>query len=143
MTQKMLIAKILVIAGTLLTLFPVVAMLGTSLFHLISTGTFLMDYLLPAELALFGFSGILLVIWASFLSRDFQKPIIGCAIAIAILLGAGLLYVQLSGLGSSESDPTPLVIGFAIGIMVVYSLLLVAIGVFGIFMAIRLFKKKE
>jgi len=143
MTQKILIAKILVIAGAFLTLFPVLAMLGTSLFHLISTGTFQMDYLLPAELALFAFGGIILEIWASFLSRDYQKPIIGCAIAIAVLLGAGLLYVQLSGIADSTSDPTPLVIGFAIAIMVVYSLLLIAIGVLGILMAIKLFKKKE
>jgi len=57
MDRKTVVTRVLVIAGTILALFPLVATMVTSIIGSIMNRKFLMDYLMPAELGLFYLTG--------------------------------------------------------------------------------------
>lgn len=74
MKKKTLMFYLLAVLGTVLDLFPIAFMLFTSLIGSIQQGTFLMDYLIPAEFAFLIYIGgflLLVGVWNSLQDRKF------------------------------------------------------------------------
>ncbi|MCX5775852.1 MAG: hypothetical protein NTV44_05825 [Firmicutes bacterium] len=142
MSRKILLEKILAIAGSALMLVPVCFTVFISFMGIISGSGYNFDYLLPAELFPFALAGMILLILAAFFAKTFRRAIFGCSGAIAVIFIAGIIYLQVSGVASGATEPTALTIGLTIALMAVYSLLTVLIGIFGILLTIKTFKNK-
>ena len=116
MDRKTVVTRVLVIAGTILALFPLVATMVTSIIGSIMNRKFLMDYLMPAELGLFYLTGGIFLVLASFLVKAHRKLItVSFGLAEALFLGFTLV-ADASGLASgsiaSESEKTFMTIVF-------------------------------
>lgn len=90
--------RYLAIFSAILLLGVIAFMVITSLFHLLTRGRFLMDYLLPGELFPLVLIGGVLTVIASFLV-NYQKLLTTLLFAATLLsLGIALWYAQVSGL---------------------------------------------
>jgi hypothetical protein len=140
MEKKDNLTKILAILGTVLIWFPIFApfLAGTAL--LIRDGMFRFDYLMPAELFPSALLGGGLLFWAAMRARLYHKQIgWGMVIAVALLFGGQGLAV-VTGLASGETEPTPLLIGLVLTPIIIYALMLAAVGVYGVRLSRDLFK---
>jgi hypothetical protein len=141
MEKKDLFTKILAIAGFVLVWFTILAPLVLSIISLVSGGGFRFDYLMPAELFMVALVGGLLLLWASLRSRLFMKWLHWAfGIAFVTLLG-GTTLAKVTGLADGKSGSEGW-LPVAIGLIVVYDLALVALGVGGWNMC-REFIRKE
>ena len=61
-------------------------------------------------------------------------------LAVALLFGGQALTV-VTGLASGETEPTPLLIGLVLTPIVIYALILTAVGVCGVLLSRNLFKQ--
>jgi hypothetical protein len=141
MEKKDGFTKILAILGTILIWFPILApfILGTG--SLIRSGMFRFDYLMPAELFPSALLGGISLFWAAMRARSYHKLIgWGLVIAVGMLFGGQGLAV-VTGLASGETEPTPLLIGLVLTPIIIYALLLAAVGVGGILLVRDLFKQ--
>ncbi|MEW5938932.1 MAG: hypothetical protein AB1750_04665, partial [Chloroflexota bacterium] len=82
MQKKVTLTKTLAVVGTVLACIPILMTLLTSLASPFLAGRFLMDYLMPAELGLFGFAGAGLLLWAAFRAHEY-RGLIGGALGFA------------------------------------------------------------
>ncbi len=115
MDRKTVVTRVLVIAGTILALFPLVATMVTSIIGSIMNRKFLMDYLMPAELGLFYLTG----------------GTVSFGLAEALFLGFTLV-ADASGLASgsiaSESEKTFMTIVFVMLGLHILCMLITDIG---------------
>ncbi len=133
--------KILAIMGTVLVWVPILAPVLFSALMLIRAGIFRMDYLMPAELFPVAFAGGILLLWAAMRARAHQK-LVGWSLAAAVAcLVAGQGLAVVTGLASGETAPTGWQWALVIASLVIYTLALVAMGIGGILLLRRLFKK--
>ena len=133
--------KTLAIAGTLLVWVPILAPVLFSALTLIRAGIFRMDYLMPAELFPVALAGGILLVWAAIRARAYQK-LVGWSLAAAVVClvgGQGLAVV--TGLASGDTAPTGWQWALVIASLVIYTLALAAMGIGGILLLRRLFKK--
>ena len=140
MEKKDVFTKILAILGTILIWLPILAPFVFALGPLIRAGLLRFDYLMPAELFPVALLGGISLFWAALRTRSYHKPI-GWGLLIAVILlfgGQGLAVV--TGMASGETEPTPLLMTLVLGMIVIYALLLVAIGIGGILLIRDLFK---
>ena len=140
MEKKDIFTKILAILGTILIWLPILAPFVFALGPLIRAGRLRFDYLMPAELFPVALLGGISLFWAALRARSYHKPI-GWGLLIAVILlfgGQGLAVV--TGMASGETEPTPLLMTLVLGMIVIYALLLVAIGIGGILLIRDLFK---
>lgn len=141
MEKKDVFTKILAILGTILIWLPVLAPFILGLGSLIRDGKFRFDYLMPAELFPSALLGGGLLFWGAMRARSYHKLIgWGLVIAVALLFGGQGLAV-VTGLASGETEPTPLLIGLVLTPVIIYALLLAAVGVCGVLLSRDLFKK--
>jgi len=142
MKNNSLLNKILTISGLTLVWLPILIPLVFLVVHLISTGSFLFDFLMPAELGLMVFIGAGLLMWASISNHTRIKWIAwGYGIAVVLLLGGQGLAV-LTGLASGDIAASGWKYNLVLGMMIGYDLAVVALGLGGIMLAIDLFRKK-
>jgi hypothetical protein len=132
MDNKSRFSRVLAIGGTILVWLPVAAMLVFSVAHLIRSGQFMADYLLPAELFLVVVAGAGLLLWAAIRSKSVIKELI-----IAIVLGlTGLLLSQgvavWTGLAHGDTEPTGWPWITVLGLIILYDLAVVFLGIIGI-----------
>jgi hypothetical protein len=140
MSNKSGFTKFLAIAGTILVGLPVIAPIFFSLILLVTEGRFLFDFLMPAELFPFVLAGSVLLIWAALRARSFRKPIIWCAvIGIVMLFGSQGLAIA-SGLAHGETEPAGIWWALVVGMLVLYDLAVLAVGVCGILLIKNLFR---
>ena len=141
MEKKDCLTKILAIFGMVLVWFPVLAPFLASTGLFIRSGMFRFDYLMPAELFPSALLGGAMLLWAALRAHSHQK-LIGWGLALAvIMLFGGQAVAVVTGLASGETEPTPLLIGLVLGPIVIYALLLVAVGVGGVWLVRDLFKQ--
>jgi hypothetical protein len=140
MKKKDSLTKILAIFGTILIWFPVLAPFLAGIALLFRAGMFRFDYLMPAELFPSALLGGGLLFWAAMRAHSYHKLIgWGLVIAVALLFGGQGLAV-VTGLASGETEPTPLLIGLVLTPIIIYALILAAVGVCGVLLSRDLFK---
>lgn len=133
--------KSLAIAGTLLVWFPLVMpVIGVvqELARSGSIGNF--DWLMPAELFPAVLVGTVLLLWASLRTHDRRKPMwwgVGLLIGVPV---AGTAFARLSGLATGEREFGDWAGWVLLGMIVVYVLTIVEIGVVGITLIVDLFR---
>lgn len=119
------------IAGTVLVLFPVAAMLLTS--RLFSPRPRI-DYLMPAELFPVVVVGAIVLLWAALRVRSRVRLV---AVGLAVVIGAFAavsIIATVSGLASGAASPqsAPAAWAAIIGVLVAYVLAVIELGVVGV-----------
>lgn len=133
MEKRDTLSKILTIIGTVLVWIPILAPVAFGFISLGMDGIYRLDYLMPAELGILVFVGGALLLWAAIRAKS-QQGIIAWGLGIA----AGSIAI-LNAFG--EVEPGSLRWAIAVGLLVVYSLAIVVMGVGGILLWRDLFKK--
>lgn len=142
MEKKNTFTRVLAIAGTVLTWFPIVAPVLLSLILFAAERRFLLDYLMPAELFLFVCLGAALLGWAALRAHSQTKLIAwGFGTAVAMFFGAQIFAV-VTGLASGETQPTGWLWGVIIASLVIYTLGIILIGTGGVLLLRDLFKRQ-
>ena len=143
MEKKDGLTKILAIFGTVLMWFPVLAPIILGVGSLFLAGMFRFDYLMPAELFPSALLGGAMLLWAALRARSQQKLIgWGLALAAGMLFGGQAIAV-VTGLASGETEPTTWLMALVLGPLVIYALLLVAVGVGGVRLVHDLYKRPD
>ena len=138
--MKNILTKILGILGTALVLLPVLAPLFFGVLSFIGDGQFRFDYLMPAELGLFILAGAVMLLAASIWTHQYVKLIawtMGIAVAAPVI---GQLIASATGLASGETEPGGWEWALVLASLAILYVAVVALGVGGILMDIRLFK---
>lgn len=137
------LTKILAIFGTVLIWFPVLAPFLAGIAVLIRDGMFRFDYLMPAELFPSALLGGAILFWGAIRARSYHKLIgWGMVLAVALLFGGQALAV-VTGLASGETEPTPLLMRLVLTPIIIYALILAAVGVCGVLLSRNLFKQSS
>jgi hypothetical protein len=130
--ERGVFTRILAVAGTVLTWFPIAAPILLTLARLGADGRFRFDYLIPAELFPSALVGGLLLFWAAIRSRSHLK-LIGWSFgsAIVLLIGSQVL-AMVTGLASGAIDARGWVFVVVLGGIIAYALGVVAMAVGGV-----------
>lgn len=139
MAKKDLFTRILALTGLGLVWLTILAPVVFAIVSLIGGGGFRFDYLMPAELFIAALAGGFLLLWAALRARSYVKWISWALIlAVLVLVGSQTLAV-VTGLadGTSGEGWFPVVLGM----IALYDLLLVALGVGGWYLMRDLFGK--
>jgi hypothetical protein len=136
------LSKVLVVSGTILAALPILApiLFGVTIF--LRSGQFHFDYLMPAELAFMAFAGGLMLLWAA-IRLGTHRWFIAGSLGLAVLMWVGFQAVaQVSGMASGETEPEGLVFGVVIAGLVIYTLAVIALVVWGWRLWRQVFGKK-
>lgn len=98
------LTKGLAIAGTVLTLFPILTPVVFSLIYFAEVGQYRIDYLMPAELFPAALAGTALLIWAAARARLSRKWIVWSIAAAVLLLVGSQTVAVVTGLASGETE---------------------------------------
>ncbi|HCS39527.1 MAG TPA: hypothetical protein DIW44_08080 [Anaerolineaceae bacterium] len=135
------LTKTLAIGGTILVTIPMLAPIIFSIIHLISTGRFLLDFLMPAELGIVVFIGSGLLLWAAIRSRLCLKWIAwSTGIAIVLVFGSQGL-AGITGLASGRSEPVGWQFGVVLGGIIGYDLAVIALSIGGVLLCRHLLRR--
>ena len=137
------LTRVLATIGTALAWFPVLAPIALSLTLLIVRRTFRFDYLMPAELFAVALVGGGLLMWAALRARS-RRGLVGWSLAIAVgsLVGSQALAV-VTGLASGDTEPVGWPWALVLGLIAVYWLALIAVGIGGALLMRDLFKSPQ
>lgn len=134
MKSSQVINRIVIILGTVLVLLPVAAPLIFGFFSLAGDGIYRLDYLMPAELFFVVLVGGLLLLFGAFRMKEFRGLIGGLlAAAVVFLFGSQGLAV-VTGLADGSIEPTGWQFYLVMGGIILYDLLVVVLGVVGVWM---------
>lgn len=137
------LTKFLAISGTILVGLPVVAPIVFSLIRLVQGGSFMFDYLMPAELALLVLVGAGLLIWAAIRAHSRVRLFAwSLGAAVLTLVGSQALAV-VSGLAhgtTPESSPWMVVV---LSVLIAYDLLVLLLFITGFLLCRDLFAKPK
>ena len=132
MGKNDLFTKSLAAAGTLLAWAAILFMLATSIPGSISSGSFRMDYMIPAEIFFIPLIGTGLLIWAAFRARLHKKLILwSFAAEILMLVGSQGLAV-VTGLASGAAEPAGWRMWLVLGGLILFDLAQALVGIGGI-----------
>jgi hypothetical protein len=135
------LTKSLAVVGTVLVWIPILAPILFSFAFVITENVWRFDYLMPAELFLLALIGGSLLIWATIRAHSHQR-LVGWALATAVfLLAGGQALAELTGLASGAAEAAGWRLGLVLASLVGYSLALVALGIGGLLLLLKLFKK--
>lgn len=140
MGNKRVLTKILATVGTVLVWLPILAPVLFSAARITQGHMFRFDYLMPAELFPVALAGGCLLMWAALRARS-RRRLVGWGLGIAVgsLVGGQALAV-VTGLASGETEPVGWPWVLVVASLVVYSLMLVVMGVGGLLLLRDLFK---
>lgn len=142
MKTKAILAKVFAIAGTVLVWAPILLMLVTGVVGSIAAKTLLMDYLMLAELFYVVVAGLILLFLASLLGRALAKWIGFTAAFAVIVLAVSLLLAQITGLATGAIAAVGWPYVLVIGLIILYNVLVLCVGVFGLMLIKALFRKQ-
>jgi hypothetical protein len=142
MKNNTILKKVLAIIGTVIVLVPFAFMIVTSIVGSIRMGMFRMDYLIPAEMAPLVLLGSLMIFWAALLSKYHLKLIIYTMAAAIVLLIGSMVTAAASGLASGAMEPTGAVWAIVVITIILYDISTAVLGVEGIMVIRKLFKKE-
>lgn len=126
MEKKDALAKGPAMIGTVLVWIPVIAPVILGFISLAMDGIYRFDYLIPAELGIMVFIGGALLLWGAFRARS-RQGIVTWAFSIAAIAVIVLITFGDVVPGSWEWM-------IVIGLLIAYSLAIVAMGIGGIFL---------
>ena len=133
--------KSLAIGGMVFVWIPIFAPILFSIAALISSGKFLLDWLMPAELFPVALVGSLLLVWAATRARS-QRGLIGWGLGIAIgMLLLGQALASVTGLASGAIEPVGWPWALVLTSLALFVLALVAVGVGGIRLVRAVFRR--
>ena len=141
MAKKDLFTKMLAITGLVLVWLTILAPVVFAIISLVGGGYFHFDYLMPAELFIAVLAGGFLLLWSALRARIYVKWISWALILAVLMLVGGQTLAVVTGLASGKPSGDgwfPVVLGM----IVLYDLLLVALGVGGWYLMADLFGKK-
>ena len=140
MEKKTLFTRILAIVGFVFVWLIILAPFFFAIFSLVRGGGFRFDYLMPAELFVGVLAGGFLLLWAALRARSRVKWISWALILAVLVLVGGQSLAVVTGLadGTSGEGWFPVVLGM----IVLYDLLVVALGLGGWYLMRDLFGKK-
>ena len=141
MRMKNVLAKIFAVCGAAITCGAVLFVLLTAAVGTFMAKHLLLDYLMLAEIFPIVVLGILLLFVASLLTKRLVRPFAYLSAAAVITLAGALLIASQSGLSSGAIPATGWQFALVVGLISLYDLLVVAIGVVGVVFAARLFHK--
>jgi hypothetical protein len=140
MENKGTVTKTLAVVGTIFVWLPILAPVLFSGVLLARAHILRVDYLMPAELGLFAFGGGILLLVAAIRTRSHVKLIAwGLGMALVMMIGIMVIPV-LTGLADGTTPIGGWEWMLMLGILAVYTLAVVAIGVGGILLLRDLFK---
>ena len=140
MENKGTLTKTLAVAGTIFVWLPILAPILFSGALLIRAHMLRVDYLMPAELGLFAFGGGILLLVAALRARSHVK-VIAWGLGIALVMMVGVMVVPMvTGLADGSTPMGGWEWMLVLGILAVYTLAVVVIGVGGILLLRDLFK---
>jgi len=143
MKDKARLSLFLAVAGAVFVGLPLLFMVVTSLIGSFSSGRFLMDYFLPAELFPLVGIGAILLFWAALRSRLYLKLIcwtIGVGLA-ALIASQGI--AMASGIASGEREAAGLWFILVVIIYALYVIGVIVLFVLGILLYRRLLRVKK
>ncbi|MFN3691307.1 MAG: hypothetical protein ACK4R7_00305 [Fervidobacterium sp.] len=135
--------KILSIIGLILVWTPIIFPIIISIIGLVKTGKFLFDFLFPAEMfiiVLVGSASLLLVAWK--IKYNVKSIGFGLITAVVLLFGSQIL-ATITGLASGEMEPKDGIFALVVGGIVLYDLIVIEIGVAGLYLVNKLIKLKK
>ncbi|MHC1740159.1 MAG: hypothetical protein AB9897_03495 [Anaerolineaceae bacterium] len=141
MANKSVFSKVLATVGAVLVWLPVLAPLVFALMSFFSDGIFRFDYLMPAELFPMILVGAGLLLWAAIRARAFIKPIawaLGSTIAL-LLISQGVAVA--TGLASGRIEAAGWPWALTMSLFIGFLLAVLALGVLGVLLMVRLYKK--
>jgi hypothetical protein len=141
MRKKDALTKILAIAGTTLAWLPEVAMVFITSAVLVRRGGFHFDYLIPAELFPVFFGAGLLLLWAAIRAKCYRIWIGTGLGAALVFLVAGQAVAVVTGLASGATEPGGWQAAVVLGLIILYDLAVIVLGVGGILLVRNLFRK--
>jgi hypothetical protein len=142
MNRQNEITKVLAISGFVLVWFTILAPVILSIISLVRGGGFRFDYLMPAELFVVALVGGLLLLWAA-LRVHLETKWIHWAFGISfVALLGGTTLAEVTGLAAGKSGSEGW-LPVAIGLIIVYDLALVALGVGGWYLCRDLIRKEK
>ncbi len=122
---------VLAVLGTALAALPLVATLLTALLGSAAARRFLLDFLMPAELAPAAFGGGALLLLVAFRSHR-RRVTIGASLGLALVAFAAVSASAVrTGLASGEVAPRGAPLALVIGLLAVYTVAVVALTVEG------------
>jgi hypothetical protein len=141
--NKNWLTKTMAVVGTILVTLPILAPIIFMVIQLISTGKYIFDYLMPAELGLSVLIGAGFILWSAIRARNFIKWN-ACFLGIAIVLifgGQGLAII--TGLASGEFDAAGWRYGVVLGSIIGYDLAVLGLVAGGVMLLINLFHQSN
>jgi len=140
MESKNVLFKILAITGTVLVWFPILAPLLLGVAALFTRHRFLLDYLMPAELAMLVLVGGVLLLLAALWSRMRRKLIGWSLVSAAVLLVGTQGLAEVTGLASGQTEPGGWQVALVSAALIGYILAVIVIGIGGALLLRDLFK---
>ena len=134
MKKKDLLSKVLAVIGTVLVWFPILAPVVLGFISLATDGIYRLDYLMPAELGILVFIGGALLLWGALRTR-LRRGLIAWGFGLA----AGSI-VTLMAFG--DVVPGSLEWAIVVGLLVIYILAILVMGIGGISLWRDLFKER-
>lgn len=122
---------VLAVLGAVVAALPIAAMLVTSLFGSLARGRFLMDYLMPAELAPVLAVGALLLLIAAWHARRGLAPVATVAATALVAFAATAAVSVWTGLADGTYEPVGWRLVVVLIPLVVYVLAAVALPLVG------------
>ncbi len=133
--------RLFAIIGTVIVWIPFVFTILTSVKGITMQGHLLIYYLMPAELFPIALIGSLMLVAAAQMARYLRKTIgLSFVVAIVLLFGGQIFAVQ-SGLAFGTTEATGWVWGVIYNTIIAYTLAQILIGVAGIRLVRRVFKR--
>jgi hypothetical protein len=140
MENKGTVTKTLAVVGTIFVWLPILAPVLFSGVLLARAHILRVDYLMPAELGLFAFGGGILLLVAAIRARSHVK-LIAWGLGMALVMMVGIMVIPvLTGLADGTTPIGGWEWMLVLGILAVYTLAVVAVGVGGILLLRDLFK---
>jgi len=140
MESKNVLFKILAITGTVLVWFPILAPLLLGVAALFTRHRFLLDYLMPAELAMLVLVGGVLLLLSALWSRMRRKLIGWSLVSAAVLLVGTQALAVATGLASGRTEPGGWQVALVSAALIGYILAVIVIGIGGALLLQDLFK---
>ena len=124
--------RTLAIVGTAFAWLPIVATVAFSLAESIGTGTFRIDWLMPAGMFVFYGVGAAMLVLVAIGTHRHRRLVVGSVVAAVVTLLAAQGLALVSGLASGQREPTGWAWALALVLLAGYTIAVIATGVAGL-----------
>ena len=143
MAYQKLLFKIFGIGGTVAVWAPTTLMLIFSLVGFLSSGTFHMDFLLPAELFLIELVGMLLLVFSAWKEGHYFCPLLGLSIGSIASMATIVIFAEATGMANGTVNPLPWMLVVFYIFTALMSLGFIGVGFFGLKFTLHVFGKAK